>query len=124
MNWVAIAAGGALGAVARHALNVALGGRYSVFPVGILAINAIGCFAIGMVAGLLAAGYAHVGEIGRLFLVVGVLGGFTTFSAYSLDTLTLLRGGHTGLALVNAVGQPLVGVAAVWIGFSAGSWRA
>ena len=123
MNWLVIAAGGAVGVVARHAFNLALAGHSSVFPVGILVINALGCFAIGLLAGLLAANVAHIGTDGRLFLVVGVLGGFTTFSAYGLDTVTLFRAGHTGLALANAIGQPVAGIAAVWIGFSVGAWR-
>lgn len=123
MNWLAIAAGGALGAAARHALNVSLQGRDALFPAGIFAINAIGCFAIGLLAGLFSGGQPPIGDTGRAFLVVGVLGGFTTFSAYGLDTLALVRGGHTGLAMVNAIGQPIVGLVAVWIGFSAGSWR-
>lgn len=57
------------------------------------------------------------------FVVVGLLGGFATFSFYALDALMLARSGHTGLALGNALGQMTVGVAAVWAGFVAGSWR-
>jgi fluoride exporter len=123
VNWLAVAAGGALGATARHLLNGAPQGRWSSFPAGIFAINALGCLTIGVLAGLLASGRFQMGEFGRLFLVVGVLGGFTTFSAYGIDTLTLARGGHGGLALLNAIGQPIFGIAAVWIGFSLGSWR-
>jgi CrcB protein len=123
MVWIAIGAGGAIGAMARHALNVAVQGRYTIFPVGIFIINALGCLAIGLLAGVIAAGRTHIGEPGRLFLVVGLLGGFTTFSAYGLDTLTLARGGHSGLALANAVGQMVVGLGAVWLGFTVGAWR-
>lgn len=123
VNWLLIAAGGALGAVTRHVVNSAVQRREVLFPIGIFAINAIGCLAIGIVAGLLSSGHLRIAGSGRLFLIVGVLGGFTTFSAYGLDTLTLLRGGHAGLAVVNAVGQPLLGIAAVWLGFSVGSWR-
>ena len=109
--------------MARHALNMAVQSRYSEFPVGIFVINALGCLAIGLLAGVMGSGRALISETGRLFLVVGLLGGFTTFSAFSLDTLMLARGGHTSLALANAVGQVVIGVAAVWIGFSAGWWR-
>ncbi len=112
-----------MGATARHLLNGALQRRPDPFPAGIFAINALGCLTIGVLAGLLASGRIQLGESGRLFLVVGVLGGFTTFSAYGLDTLTLVRGGHGGLALLNALGQPVIGLAAVWMGFSLGSWR-
>jgi hypothetical protein len=65
----------------------------------------------------------HLGELGRTFIFVGVLGGFTTFSTYGLDTYTLFRGGHTGLGLINAVGQTIVGLGAVWLGFAIGAWR-
>jgi fluoride exporter len=123
MPWIAIGAGGALGAMARHALNAAVQGRYGTFPVGIFVVNALGCALIGVLAGLMGSGRVPIGEAGRLFLVVGVLGGFTTFSAFSLDTLLLLRGGHTTLAVVNAAGQVVTGVFAVWAGYAAGSWR-
>ena len=121
--WLAIGVGGALGAMGRHALNGMLQGRYRLFPVGIFVINALGCLAIGLLAGLVASARVQVSETARLFLVVGLLGGFTTFSAFGLDTFTLLRGGHGGLAAANAVGQVVVGLAAVWVGFSLGSWR-
>jgi CrcB protein len=122
--WIAIAAGGGLGAMARHAVNHALNMRFGpTFPGGIFVVNALGCFAIGLLAGLIASTKLHIGELGRTFLVVGVLGGFTTFSSYGLDTYTLFRGGHTGMALFNALGQMAVGLAAVWIGFALGDYR-
>jgi fluoride exporter len=123
MIWLAIAAGGALGAMARHALNTAVPIRADGFPSGIFLVNIVGCLAIGLLAGLLATTRVHMSELTRIFLVVGVLGGFTTFSAYGLDTLTLARGGHAGLALLNAAGQVIAGLFAVWVGFAAGSWR-
>lgn len=123
MVWLAIGVGGALGALARHLLNVTVQSRYAAFPAGIFAINVLGCLAIGLVAGLIAAGRAHLGETARLFLIVGFLGGFTTFSAYALDTLTLARGGHPGLAAANAFGQLATTMVAVWLGFTLGSWR-
>jgi CrcB protein len=121
--WLAIGVGGAVGAMMRHFVNVALQGRLAVFPLGTFVINAVGCLAIGVVAGLVASGRVPLGEWGRLFLVVGVLGGFTTFSAYGLETFTLAREGHPGLAAVNAFGQLVVGMAAVWAGFSVAAWR-
>jgi len=97
--------------------------RFALFPVGIFAINAIGCFVIGLLAGLMATSRLALDETGRLFLVVGVLGGFTTFSSYGLDTLSLMKGGHTSLAVGNALGQMVSGLMAVWVGFSLGAWR-
>ena len=123
MIWVAIAVGGALGAVARHAVNHVLLGRFGAFPAGIFLVNVLGCLAIGTFAGLLASTRIQVGETGRTFIVVGLLGGFTTFSSYGLDTLALARSGQMALAMTNALGQVAVGLAAVWLGFSAASWR-
>jgi CrcB protein len=70
------------------------------------------------VAGLIAAGRIHVGQTGRAFIVVGVLGGFTTFSSFGLDTFTLARGGQFGAAAFNAFGQLFLGLAAVWAGYA------
>ncbi len=119
MIWLAVAVGGGVGALARHALNTAITLRLgSPFPVGIFAVNILGCAAIGLVAGTVASSRLQIGETSRTFLVAGVLGGFTTFSSFSLDTYTLLRGGHTASALLNAIGQVVGGLAAVWIGFA------
>lgn len=123
MTWFAIAAGGALGAMARHALNGLFHGRFNGFPAGIFVVNIIGCLAIGVLAGLLASARLQVGDVGRNFLIVGLLGGFTTFSSFGLDTFILSRGGLTGLAALNAAGQPIVGIAAVWLGYVLGSGR-
>jgi CrcB protein len=124
--WVAIALGGAIGAAARHALNTVVQLRWgsASFPAGIFAVNAIGCLAIGLLAGLIAADRVSVPGPVRAFLMVGVVGGFTTFSSYALDTLVLVRGGQPGLAAVNALGQVVSGLVAAWIGFAAASWRA
>ena len=124
MLWIAIAVGGGIGAMARHAVNHFFNHKFGgTFPAGIFAVNALGCLAIGLIAGLIASTRLHIGEVGRTFLLVGVLGGFTTFSSYGLDTYTLFRGGHTGMGLVNAVGQTLVGLGAVWLGFTLGDWH-
>jgi CrcB protein len=125
MIWLAIAAGGALGAAARHALNTAVQLRWgaSGFPLGILVVNVVGCLAIEVVAGLVASARVQVGDTARMFLFVGVLGGFTTFSSYGLDTFALARGGQPGLALFNAVGHVAAGLLAVWAGSAAASWR-
>jgi CrcB protein len=124
MLWIAIAIGGGLGAMARHAVNHVFNLRFgTTFPAGIFIVNAVGCLVIGLLAGLIASTRLHLGEVGRTFVFVGVLGGFTTFSSYGLDTFTLFRGGHAGLGLINAVGQTIVGLGAVWLGFAIGDWR-
>ncbi len=110
--------------MARHAVNHLFNLKFGgTFPGGIFVVNAAGCFTIGLLAGLIASTRLHVGEVGRTFLFVGVLGGFTTFSSFGLDTYTLFRGGHTGLGVLNAAGQVVVGLGAVWLGFTLGDWR-
>ena len=123
MIWLAVGVGGALGAMARHLVNGAVQSRFGLFPGGIFAINVLGCLAIGLLAGLIASSRIQLHETARVFFMVGVLGGFTTFSAYGLDTLTLVRGGHTALAVGNALGQMIAGLTAVWVGFSLATWR-
>jgi CrcB protein len=124
MLWLAIAVGGGLGAEARHAVNHLLNLRFgATFPVGIFVVNAVGCLIIGVLAGLIASTRLHLSEVARTFVFVGILGGFTTFSSYGLDTYTLFRGGHTGLGLLNGLGQMVVGLGAVWLGFAMGDWR-
>lgn len=119
MILLAIAVGGGTGALLRHWVNHVVQSRYgAAFPLGIFLVNAIGCLAIGLVAGLLASARVHISETGRAFIVVGILGGFTTFSSFGLDTFTLARGGQVGAAAFNAVGQLVVGLLAVWAGYA------
>ena len=119
MTWLLVGAGGALGAMARHGLNHVVHQRAlpAAFPLGIFLVNVSGSLVIGLLAGALAAGRAHLSNDGRTFLIVGVLGGFTTFSSFSLDTLTLLRAGHHVQAAANVIGQVALSLIAVWAGF-------
>jgi CrcB protein len=117
--WLAVGAGGALGAMARHGLNHLVHQRAlgAAFPYGIFIVNVAGSFAIGLIAGLLAGNRVELSHAARTFVIVGFLGGFTTFSSFSLDTLALARDGHAGLALLNAAGQVVLSLAAVWAGY-------
>ena len=110
-----VMAGGALGSAARFLVGRAtLKGFGPDFPYGTLTVNLIGGFAMGLLAGFLACHSA--GENWRLLLGVGVLGGFTTFSAFSLDVVTLIeRGG-----LLTALGYTLASVAGSVIALFAG----
>lgn len=111
--WVAL--GGAIGAVARYGVGVVAFRAFGpALPVGTWAVNAVGCVAVGFVLALVPT------ERVRLFAVVGVLGGFTTFSAYSLETFALWTSGRPGWAAANAVGSVLVGVAGVGLGLALG----
>lgn len=119
MIWLAIGAGGALGAMARHAINHYVHQRAltSTFPTGIFIVNVAGSFAIGLIAGALAGNRLHLSHPARTFVVVGFLGGFTTFSSFSLDTLALFRDGHPGQAVWNVAGQVGLSLIGVWAGF-------
>lgn len=118
MAWLLVGTGGAIGALARHGLNTLLtAGVATTFPLGIFVINVIGSAAIGIVTGIALSNRMSLSDDLRLFLTAGVLGGFTTFSAFSLDTLMLLRAGRTVEALINCGGQVTLSLIAVWIGF-------
>ena len=113
-----VAAGGAGGAVLRYQLGRAvssLAGPESSFPWGTLAANVIGSLAMGLLMGWLTrSGGANEGM--RLLLGVGLLGGFTTFSAFSLEMMQLIERGSAGLALAYAGLSVIAGLAALWIG--------
>jgi CrcB protein len=87
------------------------------FPIGIFLINVCGSVMMGLLAGLLASDRLRLPYETRLFVAVGLLGGFTTFSSFSLDTLTLARGGHQWQAAWNVVGQVCLSLVGLWAGF-------
>lgn len=94
IQWIAVAAGGAVGATLRHAVNqIAVHALGSGFPWGTLAINVAGSLIMGAFVGAFAL-FWDASQTFRLFLTVGVLGGFTTFSAFSLDSVLLLQKGQ------------------------------
>ncbi len=121
MVWLYVLAGGAVGSLARHGVNVLFSAvlpRSS--PYATAAVNVLGSGVIGVLAGLAASGRVPMSTSLRAFVFVGILGGFTTFSSFMLDTLTLAYTGETEVALANIVGQTLLGCAAVWAGYSLG----
>jgi CrcB protein len=110
-----VALGGAIGSVLRWALVLLAAHRVGPgFPWGTLAVNVAGSFAIGVVAELAAGG--ALSPPARIFLATGILGGFTTFSAFSLETLLLARDGLPLSALVYSVGSVVVGLGAAYVG--------
>ena len=111
-----VAAGGALGAVARFLVsNPVITWDSNGFPWHTLTVNVVGSFAIGAVfAGLSDLHWFHT--IARPFLIIGLLGGFTTFSAFSLESLTLVEDGRAWLALAYAVASVFGCTAAAWVG--------
>jgi CrcB protein len=113
--WVAL--GGAIGAVARFTVVQWAVTRWgSTFPWGTLAVNVTGSLAIGVLAALLSSRQAD--PMLRLFLITGVLGGYTTFSAFSLETLTLLYEQRSLTALAYAAGSVLLGLAVAAAGYA------
>lgn len=121
MIWLAVAAGGALGSMARHGVNIVFAHvleRVSPYATG--TVNLIGSAVIGLLAALVASGRLHMSSEWRTFVFVGVLGGFTTFSSFMLDTFTLGHGGDHTLAFWNVVLQTVFGLAAVWGGYRLG----
>ena len=120
MTWFLVGAGGALGAMARHGFNHLVHQRVPTgeFPLGIFLVNVSGSIVIGALAGLLASGRLAWGFEMRTFVIVGMLGGFTTFSSFSLDTLTLIRAGHQAQAFWNVFGQVALSLAGVALGFA------
>jgi CrcB protein len=119
MVWILIGLGGALGSIARHALNHVIHQRNfsSTFPTGIFLVNVLGSAVIGAIVGLITSGRWSVPYEARTFLIVGVLGGFTTFSSFSFDTLALVRDGHHAQAVWNVVGQVGLSLFGVWAGY-------
>lgn len=119
--WVAM--GAALGGVARYGLSGLIARSFGeTFPWGTLVVNVIGSFLIGVVAVVTGPdGRLLVGTAARQFMMVGVLGGFTTFSSFSLQTLTLIQDGEWLYAAGNVLSSVLFCLAAVWLGAIAGN---
>jgi CrcB protein len=109
--------GGALGTLARYAISVAAQPVSRNLPLGTIGINILGSFVIGFFGTLtLAQGRYPVSENIRIFVMIGLCGGFTTFSSFSLQTLDLMRNGAMLRAAVNVVASVVLCVAAVAIG--------
>jgi fluoride exporter len=113
-----VGAGGFLGSIARYLLSSwvhrILDNPW--FPYGTLIVNVTGSFIIGFLAGL-AETRSAFNSAARLFLFIGVLGGFTTFSSFALETLTLARNTQFLGALINVSAQLVLGLIAVWLGY-------
>ena len=121
MSWVAVLVGGALGSAARHGVNL-LAARVlgNPTPYATAAVNMIGSFAIGVLAGALATERLTMTPAERTLLLTGILGGFTTFSSLMLDTLVLWQSGSVVKAMANLVGQFVVGCVLAYLGYRLG----
>ena len=113
---LAVAAGGAIGASLRWLLAGAIQrASGSAFPWGTFAVNALGSFALGFLFVYLIE-RSTLGELLRLLLTVGLLGAFTTFSTYSLESIRLIEQGAIGLAAANVLSQVAVCLILTWLG--------
>jgi CrcB protein len=113
---IAIALGGALGAVGRYALSSQITQWIGPgFPWGILLVNIVGCFAMGVIAELGALSLNLTPEM-RAFLTTGILGGFTTFSAFALDSAVLIERGDMTTAAFYVAASVLGSIAALFLG--------
>ena len=112
-----VALGGGLGAWLRYVAGLIWPASASAFPSATLSINVLGSLAMGLLAGWLAR-HGSTGEQWRLLLGVGLLGGFTTFSAFSLELAGLIERGSLGSAFLYAALSVLAGIAALFIGLS------
>ncbi len=116
MNLIVVFVGGGIGAAARYWLQ-GIVYRYSgpEFPYGTLVVNVLGCFLIGFLVACFEERFVLNPSL-RVFLTIGILGGFTTFSTFSVETLALLRDGTYALGFLNIFSSLLLCLAGTWLG--------
>ncbi len=112
--------GGMLGTMLRYTCNVVINHvmHFPYFPYATLFVNLLGCLCAGLFAGLIETKNQLTPEM-RLFIQIGLLGGFTTFSSFGLETFLLLLDSHLLFAVINVVVQVTLGIIAVWLGYHA-----
>jgi|SRR6476646_8732558 CrcB protein len=118
MLYLIVFLGAGIGGALRHGVNVGAARVFGYgFPFGTLIVNVAGSFAMGLLAGYFAF-RPGIDQHMRLFLTTGILGGFTTFSAFSLDTALLIERHSYGLAAGYAAGSVVAGIAALFLGLA------
>lgn len=116
---LSVGIGGFLGVICRHMLSVTVRVIWpdNRFPIATFVVNMLGCLLIGWVVGLFDSKYAGSDTL-RLVLIVGFLGGFTTFSSFALESLQLIKSGQIALAMFNVGIKVVLGMILVAVGFS------
>lgn len=122
MGYLYILAGALIGAPARYFVQSQVQeATGALFPIGTLVVNASGCLVIGLLAGI-SEEYGVLTRDQRMFLFIGVLGSYTTFSSFGLDSVQLLREGQALQAWLNVTASVTLGLAAVWAGLLVVQW--
>ena len=118
MTYLMVFIGGGIGAALRHGVNLGTARLFGTsFPYGTLTVNIVGCLVMGLLTGY----FAFKGDVTqhwRLFLTTGILGGFTTFSAFSLDVALLYERGEVGLAATYVLASVVISLVAVFGGLA------
>jgi len=115
--YLLVAVGGALGSMARYGTGVLVGKAWTAsFPLATMLINIAGSLAMGLFIGWLARTTPSWQADARLFVAVGIFGGFTTFSSFSLDTISMLERGEIGQALLYVLASVIIGIGALYGG--------
>ena len=115
--YLLVGIGGALGSMARYGTGVLVGRMWSdSFPLATMLINIVGSLAMGLFIGFLARTTPGWQADARLFVAVGIFGGFTTFSSFSLDTIAMFERGEIVPALIYVLGSVVIGIAALYAG--------
>ncbi len=117
--YLLVGIGGALGAMARYGFSTAVGTTANGFPLATLLINVLGSIAMGLLVGLLAKTTPQYQSEIRLLVAVGIFGGFTTFSAFSLDTITLIERGEIVLAVTYILASVILSLIGLMMGLYA-----
>jgi CrcB protein len=119
-NYIMVAIGGALGSVARLWISTLVAQRFGeIFPIGTLLVNVTGSFLMGFLAAFAKSG--QIATSARAFLMIGICGGYTTFSSFSLQNLQLLQSGKYYYAALNAALSLVLCLIAVWLGLILGT---
>lgn len=124
INAAVVGSGGFFGALARYGFSGLVHRQIplATFPYGTLAVNVLGCFAIGVMAGLADSRQLFSPEL-RMFALIGILGGFTTFSTFGFETFAMMRDTEYLRAAVNVGVHVIGGVTLVWLGYAIATGR-